>query len=82
LLARAAAESRHDQCHLPLPRHTQQLLKTQERRRIETGHVCEIELGLMERSELDKAIAAWQEWGNQPDAFWARSWCEAVGWKQ
>ena len=41
-----------------------------------------IELGWMDRAEIDKIKAAWQEWGENPDAFWARSWCEAVGWKE
>jgi len=33
-------------------------------------------LGWMDRAEI------WQEWGENPNAFWARSWCEAVGWKE
>lgn len=40
-----------------------------------------IELGWMDRAEIDKIKVAWQEWGENPNAFWARSWCEAVGWK-
>ncbi len=41
-----------------------------------------IELGWLDRPEIDRVNAAWKEWGENPDAFWARSWCEAVGWKE
>ena len=27
-------------------------------------------------------VAAWEEWANLPDAFWAMNWSEAVGWKE
>lgn len=40
------------------------------------------QLGLLDSSGIDKAIATWKEWGAHPDAFWARAWCEAVGWKR
>ncbi len=40
-----------------------------------------IELGWADQSDLDSMVAAWGEWANLPDAFWAISWCEAVGWK-
>lgn len=32
-------------------------------------------------SELEEIAAYWRAWGEQPDAFYARAWCEAVGWK-
>jgi ubiquinone/menaquinone biosynthesis C-methylase UbiE len=41
-----------------------------------------IELGWLDRPEIDRVNAAWKEWGENPDAFWARSWCEAVGWEE
>jgi len=39
-------------------------------------------LGWLDRLEIDRIRAAWQAWGEDPNAFWARSWCEAVGWKE
>ena len=41
-----------------------------------------IELGWMDRAEIENVKAAWKDWGENPDAFWARSWCEAIGWKE
>lgn len=41
-----------------------------------------VKLDLMNREEIDSTIDAFQEWGKNPDAFWARSWCEAVGRKE
>ena len=41
-----------------------------------------IKLGWMDRPAIDQVKAAWQAWGESPQAFWARSWCEAVGWKE
>lgn len=41
-----------------------------------------VQLGLIEPSGIDKILATWQEWGHHPDAFWARPWCEVIGWKQ
>lgn len=41
-----------------------------------------IQLGLLDPSGIDKVVATWKEWGTHPDAFWARAWCEVVGWKQ
>jgi len=41
-----------------------------------------IELGWLDRAEIENVKAAWKAWGENPDAFWARSWCEAVGWKE
>jgi len=40
-----------------------------------------VELGLMDRSEIETIKTAWKVWGEDPNAFWARSWCEAIGWK-
>jgi SAM-dependent methyltransferase len=37
--------------------------------------------GLAERAELVQISQAWQEWGEQPDAFFADVFCEALGWK-
>ena len=33
------------------------------------------------RETLEKMSAAWKEWGEHPDAYWAIVMCEAVGWK-
>ena len=41
-----------------------------------------IELGWMDRSEIEIINAAWKAWGDDPSSFWARSWCEAIGWKE
>jgi len=41
-----------------------------------------VELGWMDRAEIENLKAAWKAWGENPDAFWARSWCEAIGWKE
>lgn len=30
----------------------------------------------------NEMVAALQTWGDHPDAFWAETWCEAVGWKE
>ena len=41
-----------------------------------------IALGWTDRETLEKMIAAWKAWGEQPNAFHAWLFCEAVGWKQ
>jgi ubiquinone/menaquinone biosynthesis C-methylase UbiE len=41
-----------------------------------------IELGWMHRAEIESINTAWKAWGEDPNAFWARSWCEAIGWKE
>lgn len=41
-----------------------------------------IKLGWMDRSEIEIINAAWKAWGEDSNAFWARSWCEAIGWKE
>jgi hypothetical protein len=40
-----------------------------------------LELGWADRSTLDAKVSAYKEWGEHPDAFWAETWCEAVGRK-
>jgi hypothetical protein len=32
-------------------------------------------------ASLEKMVAALTAWGDDPDAFWCETWCEAVGWK-
>lgn len=39
-------------------------------------------LGWANQTTLDAMVAALQAWGEHPDAFWAETWCEAVGWKE
>ena len=41
-----------------------------------------VALGWMGQLEVEQINAAWRVWGENPNAFWARSWCEAVGWKE
>jgi SAM-dependent methyltransferase len=41
-----------------------------------------VELGWMDRSEIETIKTAWEVWGEDPNAFWARSWCEVIGWKE
>ena len=38
-----------------------------------------IEAGLTDHATVERLIAAWQAWGQHPDAFLGRSWCEAIG---
>jgi ubiquinone/menaquinone biosynthesis C-methylase UbiE len=38
------------------------------------------ELGLAEPETVERIYAAWHTWGNHPDAFYAKAWCEALGW--
>lgn len=40
-----------------------------------------VELGWMDHAEIETIKTAWKAWGTDPSAFWARSWCEAIGWK-
>jgi ubiquinone/menaquinone biosynthesis C-methylase UbiE len=40
-----------------------------------------LELGWADRPTLDAMVSAYKEWGEHPDAFWAETWCEAVGRK-
>jgi ubiquinone/menaquinone biosynthesis C-methylase UbiE len=39
-----------------------------------------IGLGLAEQETVEQICAAWQTWGNDPEAFFAKAWCEAIGW--
>ncbi|MCE7986904.1 MAG: hypothetical protein DYG89_37500 [Caldilinea sp. CFX5] len=41
-----------------------------------------IALGLTDHATVEQLIAAWQAWGQHPDAFLGRSWCEAIGWHE
>jgi SAM-dependent methyltransferase len=36
--------------------------------------------GWMDQSALDETIAEIQAWARRPDAFYATTWCEAIGW--
>lgn len=31
-------------------------------------------------TQVEEIAAAWRAWGEHPDAFFASTWCEAVGW--
>lgn len=33
-----------------------------------------------DRAEAEALLAAWRAWGESPDAFFAMSFCEGVGW--
>ena len=41
-----------------------------------------IEQSWATQAELENMSAAFKEWGEHPDAFFARARCEAVGWKE
>jgi hypothetical protein len=47
------------------------------------GYPSTVELAVTQgwatAEELDEMTRAWTEWGEQPGAFVARFWCEAVG---
>lgn len=48
----------------------------------EENHVTQLtQLGLANASDLAEMGAAWEKWAENPDAFFADAWCEAVGWK-
>jgi hypothetical protein len=38
--------------------------------------------GWVDQATLDKMVAAWEKWGEDPDAFYAHPRCEVVGWKE
>lgn len=38
--------------------------------------------GWADETARDEMVAALQTWSDHPDAFWAETWCEAVGWKE
>ena len=39
-------------------------------------------LGWADDSQIESICDGWRAWGEHPDAFCARAWCEAVGWKE
>ena len=41
-----------------------------------------VEYGLSNYKDLDRIIAAFQEWRDDPDAFAAEAWAEAIAWKE
>ena len=48
----------------------------------EESHVRQFtELGLANAGDLTEMSMAWEKWADNPDAFFADAWCEAVGWK-
>jgi ubiquinone/menaquinone biosynthesis C-methylase UbiE len=38
--------------------------------------------GVTTREELRAVSGAWRAWSQHPGAFWARFWCQAVGWRE
>jgi len=40
-----------------------------------------VALGLATGDELSAMSEAWRAWGGDAGAFWARFWCQAVGWR-
>lgn len=40
-----------------------------------------LQMGWIDKSGIDEIVAAWKEWGEHPDAYYAFTNCEAVGWK-
>lgn len=40
-----------------------------------------VEFGIIAEEESQEISAAWRRWGVHQDAFFARTWCEVVGWK-
>ena len=46
--------------------------------------VCDqlVELGWASQADLEEIASFWRAWGENPDAFCARTWREAVGWKE
>jgi hypothetical protein len=51
--------------------------------RIETTQAFDeaMAAGWIDRAMLATMCAAWEHWATHPDAFYALSLCEAVGWK-
>ncbi len=41
-----------------------------------------MEYGLTDRAELEEIAAGWREWGDDPNAFFAFTHVEGVGWKR
>jgi hypothetical protein len=40
-----------------------------------------VRLGWIDQTEVEAMAAAWTTWAQQPDAFLARAFCEAVAWR-
>ncbi len=40
-----------------------------------------VALGLASAADLGAISGAWRAWGTDAGAFWARFWCQAIGWK-
>jgi len=40
-----------------------------------------ITAGLVDERTLREMVAAWHRWASDPTAFLARSFCEAIGWR-
>ncbi|MDP6713415.1 MAG: methyltransferase domain-containing protein, partial [SAR202 cluster bacterium] len=41
-----------------------------------------LEMEWIDLAGINEIVQAWKEWGENPDAFYAFTNCEAVGWKQ
>jgi ubiquinone/menaquinone biosynthesis C-methylase UbiE len=61
-----------------------QAIAETEARRIETAapYRQAVELGFTDPRTLEQAAGEIRDWGRCPDAFLARTWCAAIGWKQ
>jgi ubiquinone/menaquinone biosynthesis C-methylase UbiE len=65
------------------PEDTRELAQSQIARIKSTAAFDEaVEAGWVDRARLDEMIAAWRNWGEDPDAFCADARCEVVGWKE
>ena len=40
-----------------------------------------IQMGWADQAQMQKTKAAFARWAEHPDAFFAHTWCEAIGWK-
>jgi hypothetical protein len=40
-----------------------------------------IKEGWIDEAKLEAMRKEIEAWGERPDAFYVRTWCEAVGWK-
>jgi ubiquinone/menaquinone biosynthesis C-methylase UbiE len=65
------------------PEDTRELAQSQIARIKSTAAFDEaVEAGWVDQARLDEMIAAWRNWGEDPDAFCADARCEVVGWKE
>jgi hypothetical protein len=39
-----------------------------------------LKAGIATPERLNEIGEAWSAWGKRPDAFFAKCWCEAIGW--